>query len=104
MANANTQIDNLPETIEEIQTEEPKKYCVILHNDDKTTFDCVIKVLQVVFHYSFDKAIEITNMVHLSGRGVAGVYTLEIAKEKTEEAMQLSRSLGYNLKVTYEEH
>ena len=104
MANTSTQVDVIVDIEDELSSEEPKKYCVILHNDDVTSFECVIQILMIVFHKTSSQALELTNMVHFQGRGVAGVYTLEIAKEKTEEATQLASALGYPLKVTYEEH
>jgi len=99
MANAEVQ----DKVEEQIKVEEPRKYKVILHNDEKTTFDFVIHVLQTVFFKTFDEAIELTKHVHLSGSAIVGVYTKEIAEEKTLEAVTLARGNGFPLAVTYEE-
>lgn len=104
MANTGIQTEDNVGINEDLYSVEPKKYCVILHNDDVTSFDCVIQILMIVFHKNSSQALELTNMVHFQGRGIAGIYTLEIAKEKTEEGIQLATSLGYPLKITYEEH
>jgi len=94
-------------TIEETEVEQeayiPKLYKVVLHNDNKTTFDFVIAVLCVVFHKTNDDALEITMNVHTKGKGVAGVYTREVAEEKALEATALANDSGFPLVITFEE-
>ena len=87
----------------EVVIEEPRKYKVILHNDNTTTFDFVIKILQTVFSKPFTKAVELTNHVHLTGAAIVGIYTKEIAEEKVLESTTLARSNGYPLVTSYEE-
>lgn len=103
---ATTDFDTLEKiaTIEKTkqQSQEPNMFRVVLHNDDKTTVDFVITLLQMVFHKSLEEAAEITLAVHHKGRGTAGIYTREIAEEKTEESIGLARSSGYPLQITYE--
>lgn len=89
--------------ITEIRVEEPRKYKVILHNDDKTTFEFVIIVLQTIFFKALDEAVELTKHVHLSGSAIVGTYTKEIADEKVSEATSLARANGFPLVVTHEE-
>ena len=94
-------IEKLDETIKVII---PKLYKVILHNDDKTTFDFVISVLVGIFHRSVDEAVEVTKLIHTNGQGIAGSpYTHEIAEEKTLETLNFSRANGFPLTATYEE-
>lgn len=89
-------------TKEDISVDEPGKYIVVMHNDDKTTFECVSAILQIVFHKTPEEAVEITMAIHNSERGVVGAYTKEIAEEKTEEAIKLAREHGFPLVVTAE--
>jgi len=84
------------------RTERPKNYKVLLHNDDFTTMEFVVEVLMSVFHRSKVEATRIMLSVHNSGRGVAGVYTREIAEAKATLAMDRARSRGYPLLVTTE--
>ena len=61
------------------KTQKPKKYKVIFHNDDYTTMEFVIHVLETVFRKTSPEAYQIMLHVHQSGSGVAGVYTFNIA-------------------------
>jgi len=81
----------------------PKEFKVMLHNDDTTTFQFVIELLEVVFHKDFEEAIMVTQLIHDTGIGIAGVYTREIAEEKTSEATKIARMNGFSLQVTFEE-
>lgn len=89
---------------EQIKVQIPKMYKVILHNDDTTTFDFVIKVLTSIFHKTVEEAIDVTKNIHVQGQGIAGApYTHEVAEEKTLETIALSRANGFPLTPTYEE-
>ena len=81
----------------------PKKYKVVLLNDDSTPMDWVISVLVTIFKHSETTAKELTLMVHNEGAGVAGTYTYEIAEQKTTEAINASRDRGFPLKIKMEE-
>lgn len=87
---------------DEVMAQEPNMFRVLLHNDDKTTVEFVIELLQTVFHKEIAEAAKITLLVHEEGCGCAGIYTQEIAEEKTTESIILARSSGYPLQVTYE--
>ncbi|MBX7172385.1 MAG: ATP-dependent Clp protease adaptor ClpS [Pyrinomonadaceae bacterium] len=82
--------------------EKPKLFKVILHNDDFTTMEFVVFVLQFVFKKSVAEAYTIMMNVHEKGIGVAGVYTYEIATMKAEKAVNLARSREYPLLCTVE--
>lgn len=85
------------------KVDEPRLYKVLLHNDDFTTMEFVVWVLESVFNMSEEQAIQVMLNVHLRGTGVAGIYTLEIAEMKVEKTMALAREHEYPLLVTMEE-
>jgi len=90
---------------ERIKTEkkEPTQYKVVLLNDDYTTMEFVVKVLESVFQKSPAEAYQIMMHVHLNGRGIAGVYPWEVAETKAEAVISMARSSGYPLKAVTEE-
>lgn len=83
--------------------EKPKLYKVILHNDDFTTMEFVVFVLQYVFNRTDAEAFSIMLKVHNEGIGNAGIYPYEIANMKSEKAMNLARAREYPLLCTVEE-
>lgn len=80
----------------------PPLYRVLLLNDDYTTQDFVIQVLQSVFHHSEEKAAQIMLHVHQKGVGVCGVYTREIAETKVEQVLQYAQQNKHPLQCTME--
>ena len=93
--------DVLTET--ETKLDKPKLFKVILHNDDFTTMEFVVFVLEYVFMRSTAEALIIMLKVHNEGMGIAGVYPYEIASMKSEKAMNLARAREYPLLCTVEE-
>ena len=87
----------------EDEVRQPPLYRVLLHNDDYTTMDFVVYVLETVFHRSESDAIRLMLQVHQQGFGVAGVYTHEVAEMKAAETMELARANEYPLLCTLEE-
>ena len=83
--------------------EKPKLYKVLLHNDDFTTMEFVVFVLQYVFNRSDAEAFTIMLKVHNEGIGIAGIYPYEIANMKSEKAMNLAKAREYPLLCTVEE-
>tara|TARA_R110000868_G_scaffold9030_5_gene45833 strand:+ start:7878 stop:8192 length:315 start_codon:yes stop_codon:yes gene_type:complete len=81
----------------------PKKYCVIIHNDDSTPMEFVIELLIGIYNHTQDNATTITIEVHEKGRGVAGVYYFEMAEQKVYESTIASRNAGFPLSFTIEE-
>ena len=98
-------IDGGSEVITETRTRlaKPKLFKVLLHNDDFTTMEFVVFVLQYVFGRDEPEAFTIMLKVHNEGLGVAGLYPYEIATMKSEKAMNLARSREYPLLCTVEE-
>lgn len=87
----------------EIRNQEPVQYKVILLNDDYTTMEFVVLVLESVFLKSPAEAFRVMMQVHQSGRGLAGVYPWELAETKVETVTTLAREAGYPLKATIED-
>lgn len=80
----------------------PPLYKVLLHNDDYTTMDFVVFVLQTVFQHSDHDAIRIMLQVHQQGLGVAGVFTYEIAETKVAKVLALAQENQFPLLCTLE--
>ena len=95
------EIGLLPE--KKTKLEKPKLFKVILHNDDFTTMDFVVFVLQYVFNRSDAEAFTIMLKVHNEGLGIAGTYPYEIAEMKANKAMNLAKAREYPLLCTVEE-
>ena len=87
----------------EKKVKHPPMYRVLLHNDDYTTKEFVVQVLQYVFHKEQTEAGQIMLHVHKKGIGVAGVYTYEVAETKVALVENLARQHEYPLKCTMEE-
>jgi len=87
---------------ERTRTKKPPMYKVLLHNDDYTTREFVVWVLQTVFHKNETDAIAIMSHVHNNGIGVAGVYTFEVAETKVTKTTQLARAHEYPLQLSIE--
>lgn len=85
------------------QLKEPSMYKVIFLNDDYTPMEFVVSLLVELFKHSEKSAYSITMKIHEDGSGVVGVYTYEIAEQKSIEAINLSRDNGFPLRVKVEE-
>jgi len=80
----------------------PPLYKVLLHNDDYTTREFVVYVLQAIFDHDEQTAVSIMLHVHHRGVGVAGVYTREIAETKIRTVEVLAEREGFPLLLTME--
>lgn len=86
-----------------IRVSEPKRWKVIILNDDHTPMEFVTSILIEIFKHSADSAQRTMLLVHESGSGVAGVYNFEIAEAKAIEATNSARAAGYPLQIKLEE-
>ncbi len=77
-------------------------YKVLLHNDDYTTMDFVVMVLETVFGKNTDEATRIMLNVHNQGQGVAGIYTREIGETKVAVVHRMARKNQFPLKCSLE--
>lgn len=80
----------------------PKKWKVILLNDDTTPIDFVSNLLESVFNHDATSASAITMLIHETGSGLAGIYQFEIAEEKAIEATTSARNANFPLQVKLE--
>lgn len=86
-----------------IKPQHPRQFKVVLLNDDYTTMEFVMQVLESVFDKTPAEAYRIMMLVHTNGRGIAGVYTWDVAETKSEEVVTLAREAGYPLQAVTEE-
>ncbi|MFK4765616.1 MULTISPECIES: ATP-dependent Clp protease adaptor ClpS [Desulfobaculum] len=92
-----------PDQMVEDDVREPRKFKVLLHNDDYTTMDFVVYVLVRVFRKTEAQATEIMLNIHNHGMGVCGVYTAEVAETKVVRVRHMAQEAGFPLKCTMEE-
>lgn len=97
-----TRYDEAPVAESEEKVEEPPLFRVLLHNDDYTTMEFVVWILQSVFNMQADQAIQVMLNVHVRGVGVAGVYPYEVAEMKVSKTTALAREQEYPLLCTME--
>lgn len=82
---------------------QPTKWAVVLHNDDFTPMDFVVELLCRVFKMSIDKSADLMFTIHTEGKGIAGVFSHEIAEQKLAETHKMIAVFKQNLVVTIEE-
>ena len=82
---------------------EPTLYSVVLLNDDYTPMQFVVDVLETLFQKSPAEAYRIMMQVHLSGRGVAGVYPWDVAETKVDTLITRAREAEHPLQATIED-
>lgn len=88
---------------EDVRTKTPKLYKVVILNDDFTSMEFVVHILETVFMKSPSEAVQIMLHVHKSGRGVAGIFTKQIAEAKIEIVHQQAKNEGFPLRCVLEE-
>jgi ATP-dependent Clp protease adaptor protein ClpS len=81
----------------------PPLYKVLLHNDDFTTMEFVVYVLQTVFQRGESDSFRVMLQVHTQGVGVAGVYTYEVAETKAAQVASLAQASEFPLLCTVEQ-
>lgn len=64
----------------------PPQMKVVIVNDDFTPMEFVVQTLQSFFSHDREKAVQIMLSIHQQGRGVAGIYPVEIAETKAAHA------------------
>ena len=87
---------------ERTRTQRPRRYRVLLHNDDYTTMEFVVDVLVRYFRKSATEATHVMLQVHTHGVGIAGTYTREVAETKVAQVTEAARGEGFPLLLTLE--
>lgn len=85
------------------KVQQPKKYRVLMLNDDYTSMEFVVYVLENIFHKSATQAESLMMTIHLHGRGLVGVYTREIAETKVAQTLELAKLNEFPLQCIVEE-
>jgi ATP-dependent Clp protease adaptor protein ClpS len=84
------------------ETKKPELYKVLLINDDYTTMEFVVEVLESIFHKQPAEAYRIMMMVHTQGKGLCGVYPHEVAETKVTTVIDRARDNGFPLLAAME--
>ncbi|MGM9697658.1 MAG: ATP-dependent Clp protease adaptor ClpS [Prevotella sp.] len=85
-----------------IDLQEPRRYKVLIHNDDFTTMEFVVRILEQVFYLEADKAQALMLQVHHSNKAVVGIFSYDIAVSKVQKATTMARKEGFPLRLTVE--
>ncbi len=85
------------------KVKEPKRYNVIMHNDDFTTMEFVVEILVDIFHMDTVTADRIMMTVHKSGKAVIGSYTYDVATSRVNAALARARRQNFPFRMTIEE-
>jgi ATP-dependent Clp protease adaptor protein ClpS len=101
-ANPSSGDATLTETRSAHKLQRPRMWRVLLHNDDYTTQEFVVWVLETIFHKPRGEAYSIMMNVHRSGLGIAGVFTRDVADTKVKKTQQLAEEHEFPLLVTME--
>ena len=103
MTDQHTGSDGAVKERAETKKQHPTLFKVVLLNDDYTTMEFVIQILEGEFQKTPAEAYRIMMHVHQNGRGIAGVYPWEVAETKAEAVRSLAASAGFPLRATIEE-
>jgi ATP-dependent Clp protease adaptor protein ClpS len=90
------------ELLDRAATKRPRRYQVVLHNDDYTTMEFVVFVLTKFFHKTETEATQIMLRVHHRGYGIVGLFTRDIAETKAAQVMDFAKEHGHPLRCTAE--
>lgn len=88
---------------DKVKIKKPRNYKVVMYNDDYTTMEFVINILVSIFNKKLMEAENIMLDVHEKGKGVAGIYSYDIAITKVSTAMRMAKEKGFPFKLTVEE-
>ena len=87
---------------EEVKAKRPSMWDIVFYNDNYTPMDFVIFVVTRVFHRSTEDALALTLAVHTQGKGIAGIYTFEVAEQKQCEVLLMAKFEEHPLRVEVE--
>lgn len=89
--------------INEVEKATPALFKVLMHNDNYSTMEFVINILETIFHKSSTEANQIMLNVHLKGVGICGIYPFEIAETKADAVHRLAEGADFPLRCSVEE-
>ena len=89
---------------ERTNTKPPRMYKVILFNDDYTTMEFVIEVLQRFFDINRERALHIMLKVHNEGSAICGIYSRDVAETKVTQVAKFAKQHGHPLRCIMEEN
>ena len=95
--------DGLAVEEDQPKLEEPKKYKVVLMNDDYTPMEFVVEILSLFFAMDSDRATRVMMAVHTKGKGVCGIFSYEIAETKVDQVNEFSKINQHPLMCSMEE-
>src|SRR5438132_9217931 len=87
---------------DEVKAKRPSMWNIVFYNDDYTPMDFVVFVLTKLFHRSTEDALALTLAVHTQGKGIAGIYTFEVAEQKQCEVLLMAKIEEHPLRVEVE--
>lgn len=90
------------QVVERARTKRPRRYQVVLHNDDYTTMEFVIEVLMRFFQKDITQSRHIMLHVHHKGYGVVDTFPRDVAETKAEQVMDFAKEHGHPLRCTAE--
>ena len=85
------------------KTKTPKMYRVLLLNDDYSTMEFVVGVLEGIFQKSPAEAFRLMMQVHTQGQAPCGTYTFEVAETKVDTVREMAQGEGFPLQARIEE-
>ena len=83
--------------------EAPRKFKVLLLNDDYTSMDFVVEILMNIFHHDLERAVSTMLTIHKKGKGVCGVEPYEIAETKIAQVTHQAKANEFPLRAVMEE-
>lgn len=89
-------------TPERAKAKQPNMYKVILFNDDYTTMDFVIEVLQRFFSMNRELAMQTMLKIHNEGSAICGVYSLDVAETKVAQVTEFAKQHEHPLRCGME--
>jgi len=89
-------------TEERTKAKRPERYKVLLYNDDYTPMEFVVALLEQLFKKGPAEATQLMMQIHRGGKGIAGVYVLEVAETKVARVHRMAEERGYPLRAGVE--
>lgn len=89
--------------LNKIKIDKPKKYKVVMYNDDFTSMEFVVFVLMNIFKKDNKEAVTIMMTVHKMGSAVVGIYSYDMAKSRVDKTLKLAQNEGFPFRLKVEE-